>query len=137
MAATAITPIELSFNTVENTKRTIVTSTGTTAGSTFAIATSLLGDYGKVVIGLFPTTVAEKQTVTVYGSEDFAGGKNENYVKEFSSTGGSTRAYNFLGPFESARYKSTSGLKFNIKASTAGGTLAFTNVIAIGLPGYK
>jgi hypothetical protein len=136
MAATAITPVDLNWNAVENTKIKLVPSTDT--GTTFAIATSKLGDYSKVVIGMIPGGGAEKLKLTVYGSDDFAGSKNENYVKEFYEGGGSTQGYCWAGPFDSALFKSTNGLKFNISPSTAtGSTAKCSHVFALGLPGYK
>jgi len=136
MAATAITPVDLNWNEVENTKFKLVPTVN--SGSTFAIATSNLGDYSKVVIGMVPGGGAEKLKITIYGSEDFAGGNNDNYVKEFYEGGGSTQGYCWAGPFDSARFKSTNGLKFNIAPSTATGTTAkCSHVFALGFPGYK
>jgi len=134
--ATAITPVNLNWNEVENTKIKLVPTVN--GGTTFAIATSMLGDYSKVVLGMVPAGSAEKLQITVYGSNDFPGGTNKNYVQQFYDGGGSTQGYCWAGPFESAKYKSTAGLKFNVGPSTASGTTAkCSHVFALGLPGYK
>jgi hypothetical protein len=136
MAATAITPIGLSFNTVNATKRKMVTATPSTAGSTFAIASSLLGDYSKVALVILTSGSSDNAKLTVYASTLFTNG--DNYVANINSTHpvGSTSAYVFAGPFESARFKSTNGLKFKIASQTAGDTAKVT-IFALGLPGYK
>lgn len=136
MAATAVDIIGLEFNTINNTKRKMVTATPATGGTTFAIASSKLGDYSKVVLCLLTSGSSDDTTLTVYASTLFTNG--DDYVASINSTHdvGSTSAYNFAGPFESARFKTTNGLKFKINSETAGDT-GKVSVFALGLPGYK
>ena len=136
MAATAVDVIGLDLNKVNVTKRKMVTATPSSAGSTFAISASKVGDYSKLALILLTTGSTDDMQITVYKSTLFTDG--DDYVADISSSHpvGSTSAYNFVGPFDSARFKSTNGLKFKLASKTAGDT-AKVSVFALGLPGYK
>jgi hypothetical protein len=80
-------------------------------------------------------------TLTVFASTVYTNG--DDYVATIDSTAagagntvGSTSAYNFVGPFESARFKTTNGLRFHLKSNTASDT-AKVSIFALGFPGYK
>jgi hypothetical protein len=140
MAATNVPVIELSLNGVNVTKRALVgtagaTAAGTTAGSTFAIASSNLGDYSKVALVFLTSGSSDKANLTVYASTLFTNG--DDYTAAINpAVPGTTQAYNFAGPFDSARFKTTSGLKFKLACPTAGNNCS-VSVFALGLPGYK
>jgi len=147
MAATKVNFNKLSLNTIYDTKRKATpAATVSTAGTTFVVPTTDgLKDFSKFFLVL--DTLGSSATATITYRQSTWGvlsgqGAVTLVVDSSGETGatiGSTNSVKILGPFESARFRTTGGgvdgFRFNIKATTGGSKVAIARLEAFGLPG--
>ena len=138
MAATKLVSIPLTLNSAYQTKRKATpAATVSTAGTTFAVGSSTLKDYGQFVIVMDNLASTDTGTFTARHTTFMTGKGQGDYSVTFDSTKpvGSTSAVKYFGPFESARFKSTQGFRFNLRCNSAGIVCDIIRLEAILLPG--
>ena len=138
MAATNIVGIPLTLNQGYQTKRKATPAASvSTAGTTFAVGSSVLKDYNKFVIVMDNLGSTASGVFTARATTFMTGKGQGDYTVAYDSTFsvGSTSAVKYFGPFESARFLSTQGFRFNLKCSVAGDVSDIIRLEALLLPG--
>jgi len=140
MAATQLPLQKLNYNSGFTAARANNTASPTTAGSTWVVGSSAgLENYSEMFLLVDTNGSSAGATLTAYASTWGTAGSRGDLSVTLDSTYpvGSTNAVKIVGPFASARFRTTGGgvdgLHFNIAASS--GTATVARVEAFGLPG--